>query len=311
MTTVYTDTPDNFSELEGYIITEENDVISKIYEKKKIFFYDTCSFRYHANLANDDAKYIFKYIKNKEGLVVITRCILMELASLSGELNQQYIEYIMQMSDSGINVIVIYEEDLFAVMNCCFGMNAVINSYLTWAVRMMNITISSIADAFDEIPGLKTDVIGGRNADKRDLYQRFFRGARNNKKRGDNLGEELLAICLHILSYIPGEADEKFCVITDDKGAAGTIDCLFKNTASQYQGKHIVIFSTPKLVQFMNDEKILTDEEHVQKLLNAGNNGNVVVLGTRSYDLQSEEISIGCKELAEMIVEPNSIHIIF
>ena len=108
------------------------------------------------------------------------------------------------------------------------------------------------------------EVIKGRNLDKRGVYKRFFEAVRGNKESGDNLGEELLAICLQILSYMLGEEDGKFCVITDDKGAAGKIDTLFKKTASQYRGKKIVIFSTPKLVQVLHRENILEDREHVK-----------------------------------------------
>ena len=149
------------------------------------------------------------------------------------------------------------------------------------------------------------------NGCKTDIYHRFFSSVRGNKQQSDNLGEELLAICLHILSNIPGEKDEKFVLITDDKGAAGMIDCLFKKTNAQHQGKHIVIFSTPKLVQYMYIEDILTEREDVEAFLNVGNNGTVKILGTRSFDLHSEEITVSCEELANWIFIPNKIHIDF
>ena len=38
------------------------------------------------------------------------------------------------------------------------------------------------------------------------------------------------------------ESDGKLCVITDDKGAGGKIDSLFKRTNSQNKGAGIVIF---------------------------------------------------------------------
>ena len=71
------------------------------------------------------------------------------------------------------------------------------------------------------------------------MYKRFFEAVRANKESGDNLGEEVLAICLHILSHIPGEDNGKFCVITDDKGAASKIDAMFKKTAKQHRGREI------------------------------------------------------------------------
>ena len=43
------------------------------------------------------------------------------------------------------------------------------------------------------------------------------------EKIASGLGEELIAICVHILSHMVGIKDGKLCVRTDDKGASGKI----------------------------------------------------------------------------------------
>ena len=70
---------------------------------------------------------------------------------------------------------------------------------------------------------LYSEVIEGKNLRQSDLYSRFFSAARVNKEHADNLGEELIAICVHILSHMVGIKDGKLCVRTDDKGASGKI----------------------------------------------------------------------------------------
>ena len=80
----YTDTPKNWSQLEPYVLVKKNRITDEIIRKKKCFFYDTCSFRVHANLGIEDAAHILEYVKMQGGIFVITRCILMELASHSG-----------------------------------------------------------------------------------------------------------------------------------------------------------------------------------------------------------------------------------
>ena len=125
------------------------------------------------------------------------------------------------------------------------------------------------------------------------------------------MGEELLAICLHILSYMPGEGDGKFCVITDDKEAGSKIDALFKATAKQHRGKKIIIFSTPKLVQVLHRENILVNREDIKTILSTGRDGNIVVLGTLIFDIRSKDISISSDELADLIMQPNGINIMF
>ncbi len=307
----YTDTPHNMTKIMPYVITDQEEIVAEILGRQKCYFYDACSFRRHANLSNAEAEYLLKYIKMQNGIIVITRCILMELASHIGVLNEEYVGYIKRIKEFGIAVLVIYEEDLFRVMETAFSTNATINSYLCWAVRTIKGPTSTITETIEHNERIQNEVIKGKNAEHRGVYKRFFEVVRGNKESGDNLGEELLAICLHILSYLPGEEDGKFCVITDDKGAAGKIDTLFKETARRYRGKKIIIFSTPKLVQVLHREKILKDREHIKTILSTGINGNIVVLGVRIFDLRSREISISSEELAELIMQPNGINIIF
>lgn len=307
----YTDTPYNMDEISPYVITDKETIAAEVLERQKCFFYDTCSFRKHANLNPEDAEYLLRYMAKMKGNIIITRCILMELASHSGMLNREYVEYIRHINKFGISVLVIYEEDLFSVMEMCFGTNAAINAYLCWAVRTLKCPVSTITETINQNRNIHDEVIAGRNLSDRGIYQRFFKTVRGNKESGDNLGEELLAICLHILSHMPGEADGKFCVITDDKGAASKMDALFKKTAEQYRGNKIVIFSTPKLVQILQRENMFEDKEHIKAILSTGIDGNIVVLGTLIFDIRSREISLSSEELTELIAQPNGINIIF
>ena len=307
----YTDNPYNMADLIPFVITDKETAAAEILGKQKCYFYDTCSFRRHANLRYDEAEYLLKYIKDQNGIIIITRVILMELASRSGSLNQKYVEYINHINRFGIEILVMYEEDFFSVMEICFSTNETINSYLCWAVRNIKSPVSTITEILEKDSILYDEVIKGKHLNNKNIYRHFFSEVRKNKESGDNLGEELLGICLHILSYLPGEKDGKFCIITDDKGAAGKIDALFKETARQYRGKRIIIFSTPKLVQIMYRESILKNKEHMERILCTGTEGNIVILGTLIFDIRSKEISISSTELADLIIQPNGINIIF
>lgn len=307
----YTDMPHNMSAILPYVITRKEDIVAEILRKQKCYFYDTCSFRRHANLKQEEVTYLLKYIQAQKGVIIITRCILMELASHSGILNSEYVEYIKCIKEFGVNVLVIFEEELFSVMEVAFSTNATINGYLCWAVRSIEGPVSTITKMLEQNTNLYAEVIKGKNLEQREVYKRFFEKVRANKESGDNLGEELLAICLHILSNMPGEKDGKFCILTDDKGAVGKIDSLFKKTALQHRGRKIGIYSTPKLVQILYREKILENREHIKAFLGAGTDGNIVVLGTLIYDVRSREISVSIEELTDYIVQPNGININF
>ena len=72
------------------------------------------------------------------------------------------------------------------------------------------------------------------------------------------------------------------------------------------------MFSTPKLVQHMFQEKIVMSEEEMENLISKGTSGKIVVMGTTAFDLSVDErISMTGKELVQKIIEPNGINIVF
>ena len=308
MTTGYSENPVNWNEIEAYV--NQGELVKDLYAKGKCFFYDTCSFRYHANLGKKDAEKIYKYISNADGMVILTRCILMELASLSGIVNVEYEQYIKRITEAGIPVYVIDEEVLFHICEVCFSTNAQINGLLTWAVRMVKGPVSTITATLDKDQSLSGEVLNGKNQNSSEVYRHFFSAVRANKEAGDNLGEELLAICLHILAQLPGEADGKFCIFTDDKGAAGKISNMFQRTNQRYRGKRIIIYSTPKLVQQLFLNGYFSEKQEVIRMLKCGISGNLKVLGTQLYDLKSRELSLTVEDAARQLIQ-GTLHITF
>ena len=103
---------------------------------------------------------------------------------------------------------------------------------------MINSPVSTIAKTLLEDEGLR-NIVEEKSKNTQDFYTRFFSGVRKKKETGDNLGEEMLAVCLHVLVKLP-EEEGKFCVITDDKGAAGKIDASFGDT-----GENALFCSAP------------------------------------------------------------------
>ena len=176
----------------------------------------------------------------------------------------------------------------------------------------MKSPVSTIEYTLKAEEKLYSEVIEGKNLRQSDLYSRFFSAVRVNKEHADNLGEELIAICVHILSHMVGIKDGKLCVLTDDKGAAGKIDSVMRRTNPQNRGAKIILFSTPKLVQHMFQEKIVMSEEEMENLISKGASGKIVVMGTTAFDLSVDgRISMTGKELVQKIIEPNGINIVF
>lgn len=312
MATTYTENPSNLSDINSFIEADINEIKDIFYSAEKVVFYDACSFQRHSHLADKERNILIKYYNIHGTVIFITRCILMELASDRHKLTEEYIKLIRAMAAEGIRIVLFNEEYIYDILSDCFSTNEKINEYLSWAVRMSKSPVSTITETLKTDAKLTSEVLEGKNLRQSDIYYRFFSAVRGNKEHDDNLGEELIAICVHILSHLPGVYDGKLCVITDDKGAVGKIDSIMKKTSSQNKGVKIVLFSTPKLVQYMFQEHIEISEEEMVNILSQGASGNIVVMGTTAYDLKVDKsISMTSAELAHKIMEPNGINIVF
>ena len=236
----------------------------------------------------------------------------MELASNFHRLAEKCVEFLRSMKDAGVSVVIFNEEFTYDILAECFSSNEKINEYLIWAVRTVKSPVSTIEETLKLDAKLYSEVVEGKNAKSSDLYQRFFRAVRANKEHQDNLGEELISISVHILSYLPGVFDGKLCVLSDDKGTVGKIDSVMRRTNSQNRGSKIILFSTPKLVQHMFQEHVEIAEEAMIKLISQGASGNITVMGITAFDLKvDEKISMTCEDLVKKIMEPNGIKIVF
>lgn len=312
MATTYTESPSNFCEVESFVETEISEIKSIFFSIEKVFFYDACSFQRHSNLADKEKDILINYYCERGIAVFITRCILMELASDQHKLIEKYIAFIKSMNDAGVPVILYNEEFTYDILSECFSSNDKINEYLMWAVRMVKSPVSTIEETLKSDTKLHSEVIEGKSVKASDLYKRFFTTVRGNKEHHDNLGEELISICVHILSYLPGVFDGKLCVLTDDKGAAGKIDSVMRRTNPQNRGSKIILFSTPKFVQHMFQEHVEMSEEAMINLISQGRIGNITVMGITAFDLKvDEKISMTSRELVQKIMKPNGIKIVF
>lgn len=312
MATTYTENPSNFSEVESFVKTEISEIKSIFFSTEKVFFYDACSFQRHSNLADKEKNILISYYCERGIAVFITRCILMELVSGQHKLTEKYIAFIKSMNDAGVPVILYNEEFTYDILSECFSSNDKINEYLMWAVRMVKSPVSTIEETLKSDAKLHSEVIEGKTVKASDLYKRFFTTVRGNKEHHDNLGEELISICVHILSYLPGVFDGKLCVLTDDKGAVGKIDSVMRRTNPQNRGSKIILFSTPKFVQHMFQEHVEMSEEAMINLISQGRIGNITVMGITAFDLKvDEKISMTSRELVQKIMEPNGIKIVF
>jgi len=298
MCRIYKDTPDNFTDIEPFIVVNCEDVVKKIIQSEKCYFYDTCSFRKHMIVEQPES--IFNYIKQTNGVIIITRCVIMELCSSNNRLWNEHIEYIKKIHQYGLSVIVLFEEDIIDVLSFCFTGTTTINGMLSIAVKHSKCKTGTVEKILNNDSVLKKELLADNNSDKM-LASNFFGKARTNKTSGDNLGEELIAICVHLLSNIKEVKSNKYIVLTDDKGAITLLSKAIQNVEKNIGMKCITVVTTPKLCWLINNKLRLSNNKMIESIL--GNpDENINVYCSEEFELKPSEKTMKIGELSKKLI---------
>ena len=305
----YTQDPSNMDKIIPYIQMDKEVCIREIIQAKRCFFYDTCAFRKHANLP--DASPILTFIKNEDAVVVITRTILMELASVSRTLNEEYILFLKKIKQASLKVLVLYEEAVFDVLSQCFSTNVQMNKFLEIALKVVKSKNGTISSVLDTDIALRTEIMSGDVADGT-LFSRFFNKVRENKESGDDLGEEMIAACIHMLSNIPDNNEYKYIVLTEDKGAIRMINKARKNILEYLGVNTVTAVTTVALAQKLWQGMYVRTKEQIMEMFLTGNSEDkITAVVAESYDLEPQEKTMKCSELADKLMMPGTIHIYY
>lgn len=308
MASLYSETPDNITDLNSILITSSADIERLLQESSSCFFYDSCSIQFHSSLTQNVQEYFSTYIRSKEGIIIITKCILMELGGLSHIIEQNVIDYFTFLHSQGIQLILFDEKDIFSILLNVYA-TAKVMEFFKYAVRCFNKNGSTIKITINNFPELTT-VISDKEKASLSLCSRFFSEVKNTKAEGDNLGEELIGICIYMLLHLIGEPTEKFSFISDDKGAISKIYCALSSIPSHVTNKRAILLSTPRLVQHMVNEKIISSAVDIEKILLSCGIQNTKVLAIKKNDLRPDEYSHTVQEWASLILQPDEVRII-
>lgn len=302
------DVPDNWSELAPYVITNQEDVVRHIISAEKCFFYDTCAFWNHINIPEPSP--IFDYIRTQKGIVILTKMILMELCSDDQKLWEEHIKYVQKMKQCGIIVLVIAEEDVFKVLFSCYSGIVQVNQMLSNAIKYTKSKTGSVEEVLQKNIALRKEILSPLGSKDSSLAERFFREARENKMPGDNMGEELLAICIHMLANLPEHGVYKYIVLTDDYTALKLFGKV-KENVEKYTGRRCVSgVTTAKLCWLMVNSGILLNKDRVKEIISSGHSDNQLrVYSSEQYELSPSEKIMTIEEFSAKIVNESGVKI--
>ncbi|MBQ4497084.1 MAG: hypothetical protein II973_06225 [Spirochaetaceae bacterium] len=309
MPSLYSENPAGFDSIKANFITDFTDIEKIIFQSDLCVFYDACSFRYHSTLSNSIKKYFSDYISSKNGVIIITKCIIMELGGTNKELHANTINYFKFMLSQGLKIILLEEDNIFCLLESEYKPTRV-NDILKYAVRAFNSKQSTIKQTIDLKAELK-DILSDRQISTNSLCTKFFTEVRKNKEEDDNLGEELIGICIYMLLHLTGEENLKFTIFTDDKSAALRINEKLKSIPNHITTKKTVIISTPRLTQLLINETLLTSITDTESILSSCKIEQKYILGLKKNDLDKDEYKHTANEWAKLLLQPNEVRIIF
>lgn len=307
MDTMSYDVPINWGEVEPYVIQEQTQITKQILCAARCFFYDACSFRNHMLINHSDS--IFTYVKKQNGVIILTKMIIMELCSGDHKLWKEHVAYIKRMNQYGIPVLYVAEEHFFEVVCACYTGISRVNQMLSNAVKYTRNVTGAIENTLQKAPSLRKEILLNEENKDGSLAKRFFETMRRNKMQGDNMGEELLAVCIHMLANIQDMTEYKYIVLTEDY-AAITLLGRVKENVEKYIGRHCISgVTTAKLCWLMVQDGML-DEVEVKEIMSAGRSDKQLrVYSSEQYELRPSEKIMTIDEFAEKIVNDTGIKV--
>jgi hypothetical protein len=303
MDKTYVETPYNFAEIEKYVILDKKKVADMILVADICFIYDTCAIRNHAKIS--DITTLISYIKSKNGVVIITRTVLMEMCSNDYRIWREHIDFIKKLSGADINVLIFNEEDSLQCLKRVYSDSAEdFNNFLKYALR----TARKWKGTVDEIivnsgSDMARKLCGSDNYSKTELFSTFFQMARASKKSEDNLAEELFMVCIAILSNIPDRNEYKYIIISEDRGSIRKLVEMAENLEKHTGAKRCSLLTTPALCQILIKEGLIDTIAKLQNVLDCTyQDRNIKVFCSEEYDLKPKEKDFTKGELADKLL---------
>ena len=272
--------------MNNFTVVNYMDIFKIFSGSKKLLFYDTCSIIKHSSCDEESIKSLCEYFLKEDYVPVVINSIFEELLFGRNTLEYRFTVFFQRLSKYGCDVIFLDEIIIYDVLQQIFGSIKQINSQLLWALRYLGIQQKDL------------------NVESRINFKTAVTNILACKQKGDNLGEEMCALCIYFLTMIPIYNEGCIAFLSEDKRAAVMVNRLIRNS-------RILFFSTPKLIQHMYKSGVIKDKSQLELVLKSGNSGNISIRGITPYDFDSfSNISGSARDIAQMIVD-DTINIIF
>lgn len=309
MTKSYVELPQNFNDIEKYLVVGTNEILSKIVCGKNYYFYDTCSVLNHSGA--NSREYIISYLKSKDTLIVITRTVLMELSSgVDNKIHPVQINYLKEMYDSSLDIILIDEEIVLSCLTEVINITTLeANKLLGYAVKELSRAKGKIYELIHADPKKIISKLISPSPGNKELYADFFKYARSTKESKDNLGEELMFICFIILTKAMPLG--KCIFFSNDLKSMGTVIQLKDYIVKFHGKKEPYQLTTAALVYKMYKDNILKDRNKMIDILAIGPGQKVKIFYVGEDDISLQEASFSIEDLVDKIIADKHFVVVY
>lgn len=308
----YAEIPSNFDDIKQYTIQGKTEVVKEILSSEKCFFYDTCSIQHHSNSQN--RSYIIEYLKSKKATIILTRTVLMELSPNSFNIHPIQIQYFKELYDSNIKIIILNEEYVYDCLKEVFNYNnKELNLLLGHAVNEISKHKGKTYKILNEMERSLAIKIKGFNPGNAQLFTTFFKEARAQKEEADSLAEELIFICIIMLTSIPYLSDNvKYIFFSNDLLSRSKVIPLVDYIYKYYGKREPYQLTTAAMVYKMYRENILIDKEKLLEIMRCtyGSN-NVSIYYVGEYDLKQINEKFSSEKIVDRIMSDKEFKLMY
>jgi len=303
----YQEVPSNFSSFESYMIYKKEDVVDAFIKAHQYFFYDTCSILHHSSSAK--RQNIINYLKSKVDIIIVTRTVLMELTANSFELHPVQIQYFKELKSSGLKVILLDEEVIYDCLKDALSISTEeANKLLGYAIKELSKSKTKINEIIESMNKTISSKFKGSNPGNKELFGTFFRYARSMKSEGDSIAEELILICIIVLTKIPVG---RYFLISDDMQIRSQVIRVNEYISKHHGRKEPSQLTTTSLIYKMYKDSVLSNRDDMIEIMKAAFKGNVNVFFVGEYDIEQRYESFKCEDLIDRILNEKDFRVIY
>lgn len=238
----------------------------------------------------------------------------MELCPNSLEVHEVQIEYFKELYNCGVKILLFDEEDVYNCLKEVFNKtNEEFNLLLGYAVKEISKHKGKI---YQILEGMDTSLkvkIKGNNPGKVELFTKFFKVARASKQEHDSLAEELIFICIIILTSIPYlHSSIKYIFFSNDLAARSKVIQLADYILKNHNKKEPYQLTTATMVYKMYRENILSNKEEMIEIMErtyGASNANIYYVG--EYDISQVNGKFSLEEIVDKIISDENFKIMY